>query len=201
MKILIIAPMLSECNNFRKALDRYPINSKKHLRHEYKVETAGVGKANAAGTAALYAYNPGEWVPDLAVVIGYAAGSSKFKQGDLVIPNKALYHDAHCPAGVVEDLERIYGLEGMEPVTILTGDSFVDKKLAEELVEKFGCDVLFDMEATAVAQIFYDVNIPVLVLKLVSDVPQLDSENLQSFSEFVETHTDFSQFVYYLESL
>jgi len=77
----------------------------------------------------------------------------------------------------------------------------VDKTLAEQLVDRFGGDVLFDMEATAVAQIFYDVSIPVLVMKLISDVPQLDSENLQSFSEFVETHTDFSQFVFYLESL
>jgi len=199
MKILIIAPKSSECENFRRALTRYSHSHK--LNHEYKVETAGFGKANAAGTAALYAYNPDNWVPDLVAVIGYAAGSSKYKQGDFVIPSKALYYDAHCPAGVVEDLERVYDLQGIEPVTILTGDSFVDKTLAEQLVDRFGGDVLFDMEATAVAQIFYDVSIPVLVMKLISDVPQLDSENLQSFSEFVETHTDFSQFVFYLESL
>lgn len=199
MNILIIAPMSSECENFRRALERY--KAKKPLAHKYKVEQAGVGKANAAGTAAIYAYTSTGFNPDLVVVIGYAAGSSLYKQGDVVMPSTARYHDAHCPAGVVEDLERIYNLEGIEPCTILTGDSFVDKTLADSLVKEFGNDVLFDMEATAVAQIFYDVEIPVLVMKMVSDVPQNDSENLQSFTEFVETHTDFSPFLYYLESL
>ena len=198
MRILVICPMQSETEYFRTALQ----SIRKH-NHTYSVQQAGVGKANAAATTALSIYNPNDSEPfDLVAVIGYAAASSYFKQGDLVMPTKALYHDANCPVGVVEDLERVYDLEGIdEDCTILTGDTFINSEIAKSLISKYGDKILFDMEATAVAQIAYDTEVPVLVMKFISDVPDLDSDNLQSFEEFVNTHTDFLPFVSYLESL
>ena len=47
---------------------------------------------------------------------------------------------------------------------------------------------------------FYDVSTPVMVLKLISDIPQKDEDHM-SFMEFVQSNSDFSPFVYYLESL
>lgn len=191
MNVLVLAPMQSEADNFKSALSVYG-----HLANNYKVVQTGVGKVNMAATLSLELSSTDY---DLIAVVGYAAGSFKFVQGDFIIPCAAQYHDIVCPFGFLPELESRYELCGNDDVVILTGDSFVNKELANHLVERFGCDVLFDMESTAAAQVLSEYSIPLLVMKIVSDIPQ-EGSNLQSFEEFCKTHTDFKQFVGYLES-
>lgn len=198
MKILVIAPMQSEFDNFQTALKNYRARGK--TKHIYKVEKSGVGKANAASTAALYAYTTNDFIPDLVVVVGYAAGSLQFSQGDIVMPSSVEYHDVVLPSGMVEDLQRVYELEGSDSCKLLTGDSFVNKELSEKLTSVYGEDIVFDMETAAISQVFYDVSTPVMALKLISDIPQKEEDHM-SFLEFVQSNSDFSSFVYYLESL
>lgn len=197
MRILVLCPMASEALYFKRALKS--LNS---TTHEYKVQTAGVGKANSASATALNLFNPLDKKGfDLIAVVGYAAASSFYNQGDLIMPCQAIYHDTSCPPGIVEDLERVYQLQGVDDCTILTGDSFVDKSLAKQLIAKYNDKVLFDMESASVSQIAFETGIPVIVMKFVSDVPDTDSDNQQTFEEFVNTHTDFLPFISYLESL
>jgi nucleoside phosphorylase len=56
------------------------------------------------------------------------------------------------------------------------------------------------MEATAICQAAALYNLPVVVVKMVSDVPEMGDTEF-SYDEFVNAHTDFTAFVEYLEQL
>lgn len=198
LNILVVAPMESEAKNFKQALSTIEHSN------SYKVIQTGVGKVNAAYNTALELYGNVRKSYDLVAVIGYAGASSRLEQGSFVAPCCAKYHDVVVPNSLntelVEDLVTTYPLQGFDDVIILTGDSFVTKSNVSKINSHLGnfSAALYDMESAAVCQVAE--NIPVVVLKIVSDNPQKDS-NLQSFSEFVETHSNFSQFVHFLESL
>ena len=197
MHILVLAPMKQEYINFNKALAGIS------HRHHYRVAHTGVGKVNAASVASLELFgNPSAPNFDLVAVIGYAGGSARLSQGDFVIPKLAKYHDIECPEDLVPELHQEFELEGNDNVMVLTGDSFVTSKNVAHIYKKNdSCEsAIYDMETAAVCQVASQGDIPVIVLKLVSDKPA-DTNNLQTFSEFVETHSNFSQFVHYLESL
>jgi adenosylhomocysteine nucleosidase len=162
MKILVLAPMKLECNNFKNAIKQID------TQNEYKVVECGIGKVNAASIVTLEILNT-EY--DLVAVIGYAAASGKFELGDVVIPNKTCYHDTRIDEGIADELLMMHDLSGPEEVTILTGDCFVNKDLSESLQERFGDSVIFDMETCAIAQICSDYSIPVMAIKLISDIP------------------------------
>lgn len=193
MKILVIAPMQVEALYFNRALAS--LNKKKNT---YKVITAGIGKVDAAVSAALELYDSNADY-DLVVDIGFAAGSSVYNQGDLVIPCACRYHDTVVPPGLCPNLDKDYQTQGDDESICLTGDSFVDKGIAERLIKKYGKWVIFDMEAAAIAQVCDDLEMPFLLIKIISDIPQ--ESGLQSFTDFVNEHQDFSQIVGYLELL
>lgn len=197
MKILVVAPMQREYSNFNAALEGFQT-----LKNDYTVIHAEVGKVNAAASVSKTLAFQTEKGPagmfDLVAIIGYAAGSRDFKQGDFVAPNKVCYHDARVPKGLIPELDAVYKVEGDNDITVLTGDSFVDASLAEKLEQQFGSKAIYDMEAAAVCQICAKYGLPVVVLKMISDVPQ-NQHTVQSFEEFVNSHTDFGNFVEYLE--
>ena len=79
--ILIVAPTSRENKNIRLAIER----KGEQLKNHYTVAFSGIGKAAAAATIMrelLQAEKP----YDLVAVIGYAAGSLGFKQGEIVAP-------------------------------------------------------------------------------------------------------------------
>ena len=201
MRILVVTPMQREEENFKNALNKWGT-----LKNQYKVILSGVGKVNAASEVSatlvesfINCTHPSVLSYDIVAVVGYAAGTSKFTQGDILLPDKARYHDCRVPQGFIPELEEVYTLEGSDDITILTGDSFVDRELSLLLQEKYGKDIIFDMEATSVCQVCSEYNIPVILLKIISDIPEED--NLQSFEDFVNTHSDFTPFVQFLEYL
>ena len=196
MNILVITPMAAEQENMLAALNNYP----NHLLHSYTIRRGYVGKVYAAAQTALAM---AEEKFDLVAVIGYAAASDAFSTGDVVAPRAARYHDAHVPEGLdgVSFLTNPYPLVGTDDATIYTGDSFVGKEMIEEIKERFGTPrALFDMEATAVCQIAAQREVPVLVMKMVSDTPEKGCD-ADSFEKFVTEHTDFAAFVEILERI
>ncbi len=199
MRIVVVTPMQRENQNFWNAL-----KSREHTNHHYSVIQSGVGKVNAAVAVSdeiSRTFNDCEYSPiDLVAVIGYAAASKDFSQGDVVLPDKARYHDCKVPSGFIPELDEVHELQGSDDVTILTGDSFVDAELADKLEKIYGKKVLYDMEATAVCQVCSEYNIPVLVLKLVSDIPQ-DNLGVDAFEKFVNENSDFNMFLDYMEAL
>lgn len=194
MKYLIVAPTEREYRNITSALEG------RTTENQYIVARTGVGKALAAANTALAIARENCDV-DRVAIIGYAASTLGRERGELVAPRVARYHDCRIPGDFVPELTDPHPLLGHDDAVVWTGDSFVDAEIIAEVKEKYGLKSgLFDMEATAVCQAAELFDLPVVVIKMVSDVPE-EGDNEFSYDEFVNSHSDFDVFVDYLENL
>lgn len=194
MKYLIVAPTEREYRNVTSALEG------RTTENQYIVARTGVGKALAAANTALAIARENCDV-DRVAIIGYAASTLGRERGELVAPRMARYHDCRIPGDFVPELTDPHPLLGHDDAVVWTGDSFVDAEIIAEVKEKYGLKSgLFDMEATAVCQAAELFDLPVVVVKMVSDVPE-EGDNEFSYDEFVNSHSDFGVFVDYLETL
>ena len=194
MKYLIVAPTEREYRNVISALEG------RTTENQYIVARTGVGKALAAANTALAIARENCDV-DRVAIIGYAASTLGRERGELVAPRMARYHDCRIPGDFVPELTDPYPLLGHDDAVVWTGDSFVDGEIIAEVKERYGLKSgLFDMEATAVCQAAELFDLPVVVVKMVSDVPE-EGDNEHSYDEFVDSHSDFTPFIDYLENL
>ena len=196
MRILIVAPTHREFRNITAAVEK-----RTAPHHDYTIIESGIGKAGAAaavGATLATAKQPF----DRIVVIGFAAGSKGMHQGDIVVPNRAQYHDCDVPEGFIPELTDPLTLAGREEITVFTGDSFVNAKSVAEIKARFGVEMaIFDMEITAVAiaaRLFN--NVSVAAVKFISDVPE-DGHNEMSYDEFADSHADFSPLLDRIEAM
>jgi len=195
--ILIVAPTERENKNIRLAIERKGDT----LKNRYTVAFSGIGKAAAAATITRYLLQA-EQPYDLVTVIGYAAGTLGFKQGEVVVPNRVQYHDADIPEGFIPEVSDPRPLLGTDDITVFTGDSFVNAKSVAEIKARFGIEkAIFDMEigAIAIACEMCD-NMPLVAVKVISDVPE-DGDTELSYDEFANTWTDFSPILDKVEEL
>ena len=194
MRYLIVAPTEREYSNITQALEG------RTLQNSYSVVRTGVGKALAAANTAL-AINRANGDIDRVAIVGYAASTIGRERGDVVAPRVARYHDCRIPGDFVPELTDPHPLLGHDDAVVWTGDSFVDGEIIAQIKERYGVkSALFDMESTAVCQAAELFDLPVVVVKMVSDVPeQGDTEH--SYDEFVDSHSDFGCFIDYLEQL
>ena len=194
MKYLIVAPTEREYRNVTSALEGHT------TENQYIVARTSVGKALAAANTALAIARENCDV-DRVAIIGYAASTLGRERGELVAPRMARYHDCRIPGDFVPELTDPHPLLGHDDAVVWTGDSFVDAEIIAEVKEKYGLKSgLFDMEATAVCQAAELFDLPVVVVKMVSDVPE-EGDNEFSYDEFVNSHSDFTPFIDYLENL
>lgn len=197
MRVLVVAPTGREYKYMRATLD-----AAQSTKHDYTLICSGIGKAGAAAgvaTAVAKAVEPF----DAVAVIGFAAGSLGFKQGDVVAPNRAIYHDCDVPEGFIPELTDPYTLAGDDDITVFTGDSFINATSATEIMERFStARAIFDMEimAIAIAVRDYANAIPLVAVKYISDVPQ-SGDNEWSYDDFAESHSDFAPLLSKIENL
>ncbi|MGN0007458.1 MAG: hypothetical protein ACI35T_05120 [Alistipes sp.] len=197
MNILVITPTKGENKCMTATLARAG-----RTRHNYTVLCSGVGKAAAAANTAL-AVACADKRFDMIAVVGYAAGTLGFRQGDIVVPSTARYHDCNgIPDGFVPELTGEYALAGKEPITVFTGDSFVDADTIRAIKRHFGTErAIFDMEITAIAIAAKECGgLPVVAVKMISDVPE-DGHTDKTFDEFSASHPDFGGLLERLEAL
>lgn len=194
MRYLVITPTEREYRNMSAAVQR------EGLKNSYVVARTGVGKAlSAAGAALAIARANGD--VDRVAIVGYAASTIGRQRGDIVAPRVARYYDCRIPGDFVPELTDPHPLLGHDDAMVLTGDSFVDGDIIRSVKEQMGVEsALFDMEATAICQAAELFDLPIVVIKMVSDVPE-EGDNEFSYDAFVDSHTDFSAFVDYLEEL
>ena len=194
MRYLVITPTEREYRNMSAAVQR------EGLKNSYMVARTGVGKAlSAAGAALAIARANGDI--DRVAIVGYAASTIGRQRGDIVAPRVARYYDCRIPGDFVPELTDPHPLLGHDDAMVLTGDSFVDGDIIRSVKAQMGVEsALFDMEATAICQAAELFDLPVVVIKMVSDVPE-EGDNEFSYDAFVDSHTDFSAFVDYLEEL
>ena len=194
MRYLVITPTEREYRNMSAAVQR------EGLKNSYMVARTGVGKALSAAGAALAIARANADV-DRVAIVGYAASTIGRQRGDIVAPRVARYYDCRIPGDFVPELTDPHPLLGHDDAMVLTGDSFVDGDIIRSVKEQMGVEsALFDMEATAICQAAELFDLPVVVIKMVSDVPE-EGDNEFSYDAFVDSHTDFSAFVDYLEEL
>jgi nucleoside phosphorylase len=197
MNILIVAPTSREYRNIVAA-----VNNSTATHHHYTVVCSGIGKAASAATTAR-AIVTAEKPYDAVVVIGFAAGTLGYHQGEIVTPSVAQYHDCDVPEGFIPELTDPISLKGgSDGVVVFTGDSFVNAEIIARIKSRFGVEhAIFDMEITSIA-IAADIcgKIPVIALKMISDVPEAGHTE-QSYDEFADSHSDFSPFIEALEQM
>ena len=87
--------------------------------------------------------------------------------------------------------------QGRDRLVVVESMGDIIRSVKEQYGLKSG---LFDMEATAICQAAEMFDLPVVVIKMVSDVPE-EGDDEFSYDAFVDAHTDFSAFVDYLEEL
>ena len=194
--MLICAPTSREYRAMRYALD-----NAQSLKHHYDLVEVGIGKAlSSAGVARALTLATEPY--DMLAVVGFAAAALGRKQGDIVMPSRAIHHDAIIPENFCPEITDPRALRGTDAETVFTGDSFVNADIVSEIKSRFGVECgLFDMEIAAICQVaeLYD-NIPVVAVKYVSDVPETgDSEH--SYDEFADAHSDFTPLLQRLEEL
>ena len=197
MRILIVAPTTREYKYMRATLD-----AAQNTKHDYTLICSGIGKAGAAAGVATAVAKAAEPF-DAIAVIGFAAGSLGFKQGDVVAPNRAIYHDCDVPEGFIPELTDPYALAGNDDITVFTGDSFINATSATEIMERFStAHAIFDMEimAIAIAVRDYAAGIPLLAVKYISDVPQ-SGHNEWSYDAFADSHSDFAPLLSRIEDI
>lgn len=197
MRVLIVAPTGREYKYMRATLD-----AAQNTKHDYTLICSGIGKAGAAAGVATAVAKASEPF-DAVAVIGFAAGSLGFKQGDVVAPNRAIYHDCDVPEGFIPELTDPYTLAGDDDITVFTGDSFINATSATEIMERFSTSrAIFDMEimAIAIAVRDYANAIPLVAVKYISDVPQ-SGDNEWSYDAFADSHSDFSPLLSRIEDI
>lgn len=199
MRVLICAPTSREYRAMRYALDKAT-----NLRHSYDLKEVGIGKAlSSSGVSRALTLAEAEDVKyDMLAVVGFAASAHGRKQGDIVMPSRAIHHDAIIPEGFCPEITDPRALRGSDAETVFTGDSFVNADIIREVKARFGVECgLFDMEIAAICQVaeLYG-NIPVVAVKYVSDVPE-DGHSEHSYDEFADAHSDFTPLLMRLEEL
>lgn len=196
MNILIVTPTERENTNMLAALGRAASTS-----NTYTVILSGIGKAAAAANTAA-AIARAEKPFDMIAVIGFAAGTLGFRQGEIVMPDTARYHDCDIPDGFIPELTDPFALGGKDDITVFTGDSFVNAGSVREIKARFGVErAIFDMEITAVVIAANELGgVPVVAVKMISDVPE-DGHTEHSYDEFADSHSDFSEILARLEEL
>ena len=180
---------------------RYALDKAQSLKHSYDLVEVGIGKAlSSAGVARALTLAQDKY--DMLAVIGFAASALGRKQGDIVMPSRAIHHDAIIPEGFCPEITDPRTLRGTDPEIVFTGDSFVNADIIREIKSRFGVERgLFDMEIAAICQVaeLYD-NIPVVAVKYVSDVPE-EGHSEHSYDEFADAHSDFTPLLTRLDLL
>ncbi len=199
MRVLICAPTSREYRAMRYALDKAT-----NLNHAYDLVEVGIGKAlSSAGLSRTLTLAEAKGVSyDLIAVVGFAASALGRKQGDIVMPSRAIHHDAIIPEGFCPEITDPRMLRGTDTETVFTGDSFVNADIIREIKVRFGVECgLFDMEIAAICQVaeLYG-NIPVVAVKYVSDVPE-EGHSEKSYDEFADAHSDFTELLERIESV
>lgn len=159
---------------------------------EYILVQCGVGKVNAARTTQILI---DKFEIESIINIGSAGGiNENLKIGDIVIGEQLVQHDFDVTAfgrekGYVSDTGKFFKSDRslIEQIskklknnqqkfnvitgTIATGDTFLTNINQKEIIKnEFNCDCI-EMEGAAVAQVCTLDNIPFVVIRGISDVP------------------------------
>lgn len=185
------------------------------IHNNYCILTeSGVGKVNSARCTQILIDNMDV---DMIINIGVAGGiSEKLKVCDIVIGEKLVQHDFDITAfnhekgyipnvGVYIDSDTYLVNIAKECINnkkynvvsgiIASGDIFCTESwMSKKINTKFNA-LCVEMEGASIAQVCYLSNIPFIVIRSISDVP--NNNNVLTYEEFLnESSKNVSNFVY-----
>ena len=177
---------------------------------------SGVGKVNAARTTQVLISLDVDYVFNIGVAGGL---SNSLNIGDIVVGEKLVQHDFDItafdhPKGYIPEIKEQYIYSSKELVnltkevleslnekvnigTIASGDIFVtEEKMSNKINTKFNA-LCVEMEGASIAQVCYLCNIPFLIIRSISDVP--NNNNVITYEEFVlESSSKVAKIMYEL---
>lgn len=155
-----------------------------------------VGKTNAASALS---YAIAKYNIDIIINLGFVGASSEHNIGDILIVEKALYHDFDAtifgyekgqvpglPAHYTSDYNLVTKLN-YQKTTLYTGDYF--------MTDKLNGSYIVDMEGTALFQVAYINKIPIISIKVVSDIIGEES-HIEKYNEFEKNGSKYVFKVY-----
>ena len=167
--------------------------------HDRKVVVCqcGIGKVNAAVSALTMIEN---FHPALLINTGVAGGTGAAGILDVVIGAPVAYHDVWCGPGTVEGqaagcprvfecplpAEVIDSLgDNVRAGLIATGDVFVsDPDVLRRILTVHPDAMAVDMESAAIAQVCHIKDVPFISLRVISDTPGDDTDNISQYENF-----------------
>lgn len=194
--ILIVGAMASETESISHLVqhpDNFTLNGKNVVTgeiqgHAVMIITTGVGKVNAAFglTSVLSSYEV-----DYIINVGLVGGFKPLNPGDMVWVKEALYHDfdlsifgydkgqvPHLPTVYKPNLKiqsQIQSKLQLPEVRLYTGDTF--------LTQVIEANTICDMEGAAYFQVAHLLNVPMVSVKIISDIVGEPSQ-LEDYSSF-----------------
>ena len=194
---------IKEIMNNIEELDIFNLNFYKGCisNKKYILVKAGVGKVNAARTTQILI---DKFDIEYIINLGSAGGlNDKLSIGDMVIGEKLVQHDFDVTAfgrekgfipevgkyfesdsKIITNFENIH-LDDIKIIkgTIASGDLFcTNKDLKNSIQKEFNADCV-EMEGAAIAQVCHLNNIPFIVLRSISDIP--NGNNHIDFNEYL----------------
>lgn len=209
----IIAAMEEEMNAIKKLMNEIKEIDIKNLKFiEGKIKKqdcvlvqCGVGKVNAARTTQLMIDN---YEIEEIINVGSAGGlSDKLNVGDIVIGNKIVQYDfditafghkkgyisgvgeyVECDPNLISKIVNIVTETGgnykVEQGIIATGDRFCNSvELKQTIIKEFNA-IAVEMEGGAIAQVAFLNNVPVVIIRSISDSP--NGNNEMDFEKYLE---------------
>ena len=192
MKIAVVA-----------AMDKEIALLKQFSGNDVIIAASGIGKVAAALKTAEIIHNHH---PDLIINSGVAGGlQSSLEIGDVVCGKTLAYHDVWCGKpnlyGQVQGFPLFYASDAkFEPFLeknikkglIVSGDKFISSPEDQaDILKHFPDALAVDMESAAVAQTCYIYQTPCLILRLISDTPDVEHHQKQ-YDRFWETAAEKS---------
>lgn len=187
MTLFVIA-MLSEANAIIKEFKLIKETPYKLYKKEnILVALTGIGKVNSALVTSIVA---SEYKVSNIVNLGFVGAFGDYKVGQIVKVKDAVYHDFDLTVfgyekGQVPNLPTVYHsnesiiskLSEYNETTLYTGDYF--------MMEKLEGNYIADMEGVAIFQVAHLLNIPMISVKVVSDIIGSD-EHIKDYINFEE---------------
>lgn len=192
-KILLVAAMPKEARELLPLFENTPerivtplgFEAWQGLTHEARslvLVVTGIGKVSAAVAIRLFS-------PSLVLNVGVSGTlSQEVERGDIVVADRVCYHDVYCGTelayGQVQGYPLYYLVETiyMEKLRatvvpfhiggVACGDRFLSDPAEFIFIQEHFPEALaLDMESAAVAQTSYIHQLPIMVIRLISDTP------------------------------
>ena len=201
-EVTILKRKLNDMNEINIAHVKFYVGKLNHK--EVVLTQSGIGKVNASISTTLLIE---KFNPEVVINTGSAGALDQtLSIGDILVSNHVLYHDANATAfgyeyGQIPQMPKTYttdptllkktmhvleqqqlnGKVGM----IVSGDSFIgSSEQRQKIKQQFPEAMAVEMEATAIAQTCYQIKVPFIVIRAVSDLANGKADI--SFEEFLD---------------